>query len=201
MSGPEREDEKALLTRLRSGDYEAFNAIYGYYGRLVAFKLHKLIKIPEIVEEVHQDIFLKLWENRGKISSEALIKPYLLRMATNAAIDFIRKAARDQALQAQLAIEMSQLYDDLEHELDFTLKEEALKAAIEKLPPRRQEIFKTIKLDGHTYEYAAELYGVSFNTVKDHMEKAMKFLKKELVTGNPATFLLLLSAATANSLL
>lgn len=195
MKALPNDDEKALLQRLREGDYAAFDAIYQSYARLVAYKLHKLVKIPEIVEELHQDIFLKVWAQRQHLGNEVSFKPYLLRMAGNASIDFFRKAAKDRKLEEQLMAQLSELYDQFEERIDFSEADQTVRQVIAKLPPQRQKVFILCKLEGKSYEYAAEHFGVSLSTIKDHMAKSMQFLRQELIDKYPSIVLLLLATA------
>ncbi|PPL03160.1 hypothetical protein SAMN05444682_103485 [Parapedobacter indicus] len=54
METPLYTDERELLVRLRQGDYKAFEQVHNQYAKLLAYKLSKLIKIPEVVQELHQ---------------------------------------------------------------------------------------------------------------------------------------------------
>ncbi|SHF84749.1 RNA polymerase sigma factor, sigma-70 family [Mariniphaga anaerophila] len=66
-----------LVERLRKGDLEAFNTIFEKYGdRLFGFTL-KYLKSREETEELVQEVFLKIWENRKTLKKDSSLKSYL----------------------------------------------------------------------------------------------------------------------------
>lgn len=87
-------------------------------------------------------------------------------------------------------------YDELAEYLDFKETNHFLMVSIEKLPIQRQKVFKYIKLEGKSYEEAAVEFNVSLSTIKDHMTRALRFLREELSSLNPTLlFLALLEIA------
>lgn len=191
-------DEKDLLLRLQDGEHAAFEAIYARYGKLIAYKLHKLIKLEAVVEELHQDVFLRLWKIKAEIRDDTDIKAYLLQTAKNLSIDFYRKATRDKNLEEQLALHLKESYDHIEAAIYGKETEALLQQLIAKLPPQRQQVFRMIKIEGKSYEYAAQHFGVSMSTIKDHMAKAMNTLKQEMLKNHPQALFVLLAGYIFN---
>jgi len=185
METPLYTDERELLVRLRQGDYQAFEQVHNQYAKLLAYKLSKLIKIPEVVQELHQDVFMRLWDARWQIKEDTNLKPYLYTIARNLAIDFYRKAAKQKGLERQLAQHISLSYDHIEPLLSSKETEAVLDQLIEMLPSQRQKVFRMIKQQGKTYEETSVQLGVSINTVKDHMRKSTDFLKNQLSRNYP----------------
>lgn len=138
-----------------------------------------MIKIPEVVNELHQDIFLKLWQYRARIDENQPLASYLFTIAKNVAIDFYKKAEKEQQLKENLLRHMELQQDDIENYIRHNETKELLEKLISKLPAQRQKVFRLIKLENQTYEYAATHFGVSVGTIKDHMAKAIRFLQTE----------------------
>ncbi|MFA4867728.1 MAG: RNA polymerase sigma-70 factor [Pedobacter sp.] len=193
MHTAETFNEIELISRLKLGDYVAFDTLYQEYAASVAYKINKLVKITEIAEELHQDVFMKVWEQRENLKLDTPFRPFLLHIARNTAIDFFRKAARDQLLEQQLISQATELYDHIGEYINFNETNDVLRAAIAKLPPQRLKIFTSCKLEGKSYEEVATQYGVSLSTVKDHMAKAMRFLRDEMADKDPILLFLLLA--------
>src|SRR5690606_14134059 len=128
-------DERELLLRLRAGDYAAFDQLYQSYRKLIFYKFNKMVQIPEIVEELHQDVFMKAWEHREKIKEDIPFRIFLLHMAKNIAINFYHKAARDKTIRDQLMQTSTELYTPIDELVAFNESNEALASAIAKLPP------------------------------------------------------------------
>lgn len=187
-------DEKDLLLRLRDGDYSAFDELYERYAGTVLAKLKKLVHLPDIAAELHQDVFLKVWEQRAQLPVDVPFRAIVFRNAKSMAYNFYRKATLDKNLHEQLIMASTELYDQLEDQLHFVETNEMVMAAISKLPPQRQQVFTRIKIDGKSYEEVADEFGVSVSTVKDHMTRALKFLRTELASHYPSALFFMLAA-------
>jgi len=172
--------EKELLVKLRSGDQKAFNVLYQAYERKVYYNLKKIVHIPEIAAELHQDVFLKIWNKRAYLDQDMPFEAFLVSVARNCAIDFYRKAARDKKLTDQLASLMTELHDPIAEIIALKETSKALELAISKLPPQRGLVFRKIKMEHQSYENTARHFGVSVGTIKDHMAKALHFLRSEI---------------------
>lgn len=150
------------------------------YERKVYYNLKRIVHIPEVAAELHQDVFLKIWNKRDFIDPYRPFEGFLVSVARNCAIDFYRKAAKDKQLIDQLALLMTEVHDPIAEFIDLKETSEALEVAINKLPPQRRLVFRKIKLEHQSYENAAMHFGVSVGTIKDHMAKALHFLRNEI---------------------
>lgn len=187
-------DERSLLLRLRDGDYAAFDLLYQRYAPVTLSKLKKLVHLPEIAEELHQDVFLKIWEQHQTLPQDVPFQAVVFRTAKSTAYNFYRKAANDKKLREQLILSTTELYDQLEELINFKDTNEMLLAAVAKLPPQRQKIFTSVKIDGKSYQDVATEFGVSLSTIKDHMAKALRFVRDELAHENPTAFFIIMSS-------
>lgn len=185
-------EERELVLLLKQGNAAAFNQLYKQHGRWVFARLKRLIHQREAVEELHQDVFLKVWEGKERIDPDVAFQAILMRTTRSIAIDFYRKAVRDQQLRQQLIKSASELYDHLNDLIEFNETNDALLAAIEKLPAQRRQVFLLVKMEGKSYQYAASHFGVALSTIKDHMAKATTFVRRELVQYNPSVFFALI---------
>ena len=106
--------------------------------------------------------------------------PLLQRIARNLVVDYYRSSASQEAVKKALLLQATLYYELEEEKRRSGGPGEALHKAINLLPEKRREIFLLCKLQGKSYEEVAQLKGVSLGTVKDHMAKAMRFLRQEL---------------------
>lgn len=176
--GPE--DEKVLLKRLKEGNYEAFEDVYGRYYQQLAGNLMKLLKSRDLVGEALQEIFMRLWYNREKIDPEKPIKAYLFRIGENLVYDIFRKATRDDKMRAYFMAFTTEAYDHIEKTLFEQENRQILHDAIEQLPPQRKKVYSLCKLEEKSYKEISELLGISTAAVNDHITKANAFLKEYL---------------------
>lgn len=173
-------DEGKWISLLVEGDRTAFSKLYELHSPTLLHKLNHLLPDEDSVLEIHQITFVRLWDIRHKIQQEQGVWPLLHTIARNLVVDYFRKSASNEAVRQALLMQAT-LYYELEDSNDsIEQMSAALSAAIEMLPAKRKEIFLLCKFRGKSYEEAAAIHGVSLGTIKDHMAKAMRFLKNEL---------------------
>jgi RNA polymerase sigma-70 factor (family 1) len=180
MENPKTDEGRERLEKLKQGDQEAFVQLYRTYKSRIYYNLLRLVKSPDIAEELLQDVFLKVWEHRHSIDPEKPFQSFLLRVASNLAMDFYRKVAKDKRLSEYLMSVSHEGYEHIESGIIALEDAERLNTAINSLPQQRQRVFRLCRIDGMSYEQAANMLDISTGTVKDHLVKAGKFLKQEL---------------------
>lgn len=173
-------EEKALLLRLREGDYGAFEKVYNQHQRLLTGRLFRLLKSADLVEEVLQELFLRLWNHREQVDVEFPVRAYLFRIAENLVVDLYRKAARDKGLKEQLMISSESRYSHIEEGLMRVEDRTILFEAIAMLPEQQQRVYRMCKLDGLRYAEVAAKLGISEAAVNKHITKANRFLREYL---------------------
>ena len=192
-----QQEEQDLLLLLKAGDQQAFEKLYQVYSVRLLQRLLRLLKDRNLAKELLQDVFLKVWERRGTIDPLHSIKPYLYRIAENLVMDYFRRAATDRKVMDHLIQVSTELYDQIQDELDTNTLNQTLKEAIDQLPEQRKAIFIQCKLEGRSYEEVAKEMGISRGTVNDHMVKSMRFLRKYF-TNHGAKLMLLVAFVSKN---
>jgi RNA polymerase sigma-70 factor (ECF subfamily) len=173
-------DEKKTLLELSNGNEVAFEKIYQFLGERIYCKLCRLLKSEVIAEEILQDVFLTVWNNRSKLKLEKSFCSYIFCIATNKCYDYFRTVKRNKKLLREL--NLSSTYSNTTAQ-EFTEEKsrEMLYDAIELLPPKRKLIFKLCKIEGKSYEQISLQLGVSSSTISDHIVKANRFIKNQLL--------------------
>lgn len=176
---PYNEDE--LLVLLRQGNQRAFHRIYDRYKIELGLRILRMVKSEELAEELLQDLFMRLWQQREQIDIEKSLGAYLYRVAKNMVVDLLRRAAKEQQIHQQIIAASTELYRHVEESLFAKENEAILRQAIDQLPPQRKKIFVHCKLEGLSYKEVAELYHISTTTVNDHIQKSMHSIKQYLL--------------------
>ncbi|RDC55251.1 hypothetical protein DU508_16875 [Pedobacter chinensis] len=94
---------------------------------------------------------------------------------------------------AYMSANNSELYTHIEEDLFAKENKELLQKVIDKLPPQRKKVFTLFRLEGKSYEEISNLLGISPSIVSDHLLKANRFIKAEILSA------LILSAFFANT--
>jgi RNA polymerase sigma-70 factor (family 1) len=174
-------NERQLVLDLSQGDEVAFEKLYYCYNQRLFYKLLKLLRSPGLAQELLQEVFLAVWDNRKKLDPAKSFRSWLFCIAANKCYDLFRKAARDKKLYQQLAQSPPVQCNDIESDLINRENASMLSHAIEMLPPRRREIFRLCKVDGKSYEEVSMQLGISLSTISDHIVKANNFIRKQLL--------------------
>lgn len=168
---------------IRAGNLIAFNSVFkSYYSPLCVYA-NDILKNRAFAEEIVQDVFLKLWNNRNNITVKYSLKSYLYRMVHNHTLNYIRDhinnineiSADDLSVRSKiLDIESSaNILDDI---ISQQIETE-LKLAIEELSPQCRQIFHLARYQQLTYSQIAEKLNISVSTVKSQMLRAIEKLK------------------------
>jgi RNA polymerase sigma-70 factor (ECF subfamily) len=175
---PNLENEPKYLRLLGRGDHEAFDILFTeYHPRLVYF-LHGFIKDEELVKDMVQEIFFKIWTNREYISKVDSFKGYLFRMAQNMIYDHYDHNLIKEKYYRQQKVEKYAYSDVVEEE--FYAKELSLliDLVVELMPKQRKLVFQLSRNAGLSNDEIAERLSISKRTVENHITNALHELRK-----------------------
>lgn len=180
------------IISLKQGDAQAFGRVYDQYSAMLLAKILRMVKDTDAAEELLQDVFLKVWNNREKIDAAQPFKPWIYAIAVNTVYDYYRKLSRDARLQQELIYHFAELYKNTDDNFVFEQRQELLDKALQQLPPQRLAIFKLCRIDGKSYQEAAQELGISPSTVSNQLVQATKTIK-EYIFNSKLLLLLLIS--------
>src|SRR3954470_18858680 len=86
--------EFELIEKARSGDDAAFNLVVNAYRKRILGTIARLIGRPEDVEDVGQEVFLRLYYSLDQLRTPEVFEPWLYRLTVNAAYDYLRRQKR-----------------------------------------------------------------------------------------------------------
>jgi RNA polymerase sigma-70 factor (ECF subfamily) len=172
--------DEELMREIKADNMFAFDVLYKKYSKRLYKFGYSLLKSREEAENLIQDVYLNLWENRYKVEKDSSVKYYLFTIAYNSAISIIRKKAREsrsveylKSLQEinEEPVNIKLEYDELTKKLDEIIRE---------LPKRQKEVFLLHRVEGLKYNEIAERLQISVNTIENHMSRALKTIRKKL---------------------
>ena len=164
---------------MKAGDRESFNQVFRhYYSPMVRFCI-RYVADADIASEIVQDLFVKLWSNREKISFNTSFESYMLTSVRNSAITYINKERAHNEAHLRVFSEESDNTDPSET-LQSNNLEESYRQILKDMPDKRREVFLASRYDGLKYSEIAEKLGISQKTVEAQMTAAIKQLKDGL---------------------
>lgn len=168
--------KKWLLRIANDDDHDAFTSLLSAYWNKVYTQALVHLKSPDNAQTLTQDVFVKVWIHRDKLRGVNNFSAYLATMCRNEIFSMFRKRMTtiqpDETLQEEYWIPDRQLQQKRNYH--------TLLQAVELLPPMRKKVFTLSKLDGLSYDEIATRLNISRNGVKDHIVKALVFLRNYL---------------------
>lgn len=167
-----------LLAGLKDNSHGSYSILFQtYYKDLVLFA-GTMIRDKSACEDIVQNIFLKLWNERETLEIETSLKSYLLRAVRNSCIDFIRhKKIVDNYANAIFAMDGDYTTEDYVLHSDLN---KHLQKAILKLPEKQREAFVLSRFQDMKYKEIAKKLNIAERTVEDRISKALSQLRLEL---------------------
>lgn len=176
------DNEKQLVKSLSKGNILAFNTLFREYsGRLYRFA-YGYLKSEEESEELVQEVFTRIWENRKGLKSEYSFKSYLFTIAFN----IIKKHFRREACISEYF--RTRISDDLDlettREITYDSLYQYINELVDKLPDKRKEIFIKSRFEGLSIKEISDDLKISHKTVENQLTHALKFLREHLKKEN-----------------
>jgi RNA polymerase sigma-70 factor (family 1) len=171
--------EKELLHFAANGDEGAFIELFNLYKNKLYSFLLRITKSEEQSLDFVQDIFMRLWINRAKLSSIDNFNSYVFRAAQNQAINSFKRIMTENCILKIKPI--TQMVDDsIEENLEYKLLQIKLNEVVKKLPPQQNLVYTLSREHGLKHEEIAKQLNLSTSTVKNHMVQALKTIKEFL---------------------
>lgn len=179
MKSEDFNDNVVLIESLKNGDERAYTYLIDTYHHKLCVYANSLVKNIYSAEDIVQNVFIKVWEQRTRLKSDHAIKSFLYKLAYNEFIDLYRKNQSLFSLEKSYydALNSIVLDDDsesLQRVINVVNKE------IQNLPPKCKEVFILSKKEGLTNIEIAEHLDVSIKTVEAQITKAFSILRSTL---------------------
>ena len=167
---------KETIEELRNGSHKAYGDVFvAYYGK-IKFFINGFIKSDDIAEELAQDIFLRLWENRASIDTTKSFGFFLYTMARNSTFNFIKhQSVHDTYVQRTLYssdLALSPEEQVYAHEIELLIS-----MAVSKMPEQRKRIYELSRQEGLENDEIAKRLNISKKTVENQLSLALKELR------------------------
>ncbi len=179
-------DEK-LMRRVQAGDERAFDMLLRRHGRAVGNRLAAMLRNDAAVEDLCQEVFLRLWTRCRQWKRQGSLARWLLRIATNLALNHLRSQRRRP--QRPLSVPGTEGRDgpqphdwpddgapDPAELLEQAERLESFHRAIDALPEAKRAVVKLVHEDQLDMATVAERLGVPLGTVKSRLHYARGLL-------------------------
>ena len=182
------EGDADLVARLQRRDPQALADLYDRYGRLVYALILRVVHDRGIAEDLVQETFLRVWNRvQGFEAGKGSIGPWLLAVARNRSIDYLRSAGGRErnVLELDETVHPA-LASEIESALLDSDRLRRVRVAMGKLTAQQRQAIELAYFEGLSQTEMAVRMGQPLGTVKTWVRTALRSLRDELGTAVPA---------------
>ncbi|PMQ01295.1 MAG: RNA polymerase subunit sigma [Dictyoglomus sp. NZ13-RE01] len=190
LSWEEKKDlsDQSLISLIKNGDREAFNILVKRYEKKVLNLLYLQLGAINDLEDLAQEVFLKVFKNISKFRGESQFYTWLYRITLNVSHDYKRKNKMTLSLNDAIDDESEETFQDIlpnqEEDPEKIVEKmdlyEKVRKAIKTLSKEYQEVLLLREFEGLSYEEIAKVLNLPVGTVESRLFRAREELKKRL---------------------
>lgn len=175
-------EDSTLVERLKRRDPQALAELYDRYGKMAYSLVLRVVRDTAIAEDLVQETFLRVWNRVHSVDSEkGSLGPWLLAIARNRAIDYLRSSAGRERNSVELdETEHAPLYCEMEAGILISDQARRLQAALDKLAPNYRMVMELAYFEGLSQSEMATKMGQPLGTIKTWVRTALQSLRDEL---------------------
>lgn len=183
--------ERELILLLKAGDMRGyrimFRMYYDKFFRFISAVLGNRGDDAAYSEDILQDVFMKIWNNRKNLDENLSLKNYLYVLSKRAVLNHIRKYGREEKLHddgAALSGRQDVAVPLSENSVDRTLSHREvyaiIKCIVDSMPEKRRRVFIMSRFNGMSNKEIAAVLNISVRTVDQHIWLALHELKVKI---------------------
>jgi RNA polymerase sigma-70 factor (family 1) len=169
--------ELQLLQQIAMGDELAFKLVFEIYRARVFTFVVNFIHSSADAEEIVQDTFLSLWQNRDGLVAVSHPRNYIYTIVRNKTLRYLSNVARDEKMVKIVWANMQMEVNATEEALLLRESRELITQALSRLPQQKQQIFRMCREGGMSHENIAMEMGLSKSRVKNVMVEVLKSIR------------------------
>ncbi len=173
-----RDEDAALVARLRAGEEDAFHEFVELYQDRIITVVARVSGSMADAEDLAQETFLKAFRAIERFAGNSALFTWLYRIAVNTARDFLDHRRRRPSVPLDDGlVEPASDADGPDRDLERSELRQRVRAAVARLPEPFRTTLVLREMEGNTYEEIAQILGVSIGTVESRIFRARRKLR------------------------
>ncbi|MCY4535035.1 MAG: RNA polymerase sigma factor [Bryobacterales bacterium] len=173
--------EPETIQKAQSGDDEAFGEIIRVYRKRILGTVYRMISRGDDVEDVGQEVFVRLYDSIGQLRTPQVFEPWLYRLTVNACYDYLRRKRRE------IDIRMADLSEEQVVAIDAALSgrraiedshkqgaKELLEVVLSRVSEEDRLLLVLKEIEGLSLKELSTVYKVNTNVLKVRLFRARK---------------------------
>jgi len=163
-----------LIKQFKNGDIRGYNEIVRKYQQQVYWVIRKIVQDHDETDDITQEVFIKIYSALKDFREESNLFTWLYRIATNFAINHVRKVKVKNTVSLDVVSEVEYGEKRADEIIDDQRQRKILEEAIETLPPQQRAVFNMRYYDELPYEEISNILGKSVGGIKANYFHAVK---------------------------
>ena len=180
MIPKDKPDDRQLAGQIKKGQILAFDQMYDRYSQRLYRFSKSLLKNHEDAEGVVQETFFRIWKKRDELNERKSFRSFLFTISYNLIVDQFRERVKDQEYEQFIIKQAQQNYSNPVTELEYKELKKQVNKAVNELPEQRKNIYKLSRGKGLSYKEIAEKLHIKSKTVENHINLALRYIRKQL---------------------
>jgi len=169
-----------IIRRLKKDDKSAVDELFGYYyPRLYHFS-KSILKIETGIDDILQEVFVKIWLNRQKIINAGTFNAYIFTITKNEVLNLIRSSVKDHTFKDELYLRSVAEEYQTQNQLEYDEIKTGIDHIVSSLPEKRKQVFILSRTEGLSNKEIAQQLNISKKTIEDHITHAIKHIKSAM---------------------
>lgn len=173
-------NDSELISQILNGNMNAFTFLVNRYQKLVVHITGRLIQRQDELEDVCQEVFLKVYQNLGKYRNECKLSTWIATIAYNTSINYLRKFKKGDEVNPDDSAAMRNLTEYRSENYEQTDLHRYIREQIELLPVQYRTVLTLFHLEEFSYQEIEQVTGMPEGTIKSYLFRAKALLKEKL---------------------
>ena len=173
-------EDNELISQILNGNMNAFTFLVNRYRKLVVHITGRLIQRQDEIEDVSQEVFMKVYQNLGKYRNECKLSTWIATIAYNVSINYLRKFKKTDLTSKDDTSILRSLTDFKTDDYEQIDLHRYIRDQIELLPVHYRSVITLFHLEEFSYQEIEQITGMPEGTVKSYLFRAKAILKDKL---------------------
>lgn len=173
-------NDRELISQILNGNMNAFTFLVNRYQKLVVHITGRLIQRNDELEDICQEVFLKVYQNLGKYRNECKLSTWIATIAYNTSINYLRKYKKGDEVNPDDSAALRNLADYKSNDFERTDLHRYIRDQIELLPVQYRTVLTLFHLNEFSYQEIEQITGMPEGTIKSYLFRAKAILKEKL---------------------
>jgi RNA polymerase sigma-70 factor (ECF subfamily) len=173
-------NDAELINQILNGNMNAFTFLVTRYQKLVVHITGRLIQRQDELEDVCQEVFLKVYQNLGKYRNECKLSTWIATIAYNTSINYLRKFKKGDMISSEEMLTIPVISDAKALDFERIDLHQYIRSQIELLPVQYRTVLTLFHLEEFSYQEIEQITGMPEGTVKSYLFRAKAILKEKL---------------------